>query len=204
MLAYGNVLFSIYCEDFYYRKGLVDIIDKLYLSEAPLKKLRKLNSGVGSQFFQADIVVLSSKSIFEKMPNRENLEKRNGSLSVVFSSKNMFNIISGINGYENSLFLPYDIEMGKVREVFYELIFGSDASRRMLFEKKNLVNLTSKEKKISQLFNDGLNQQQIAKSLGLNAKTVSSHLRNAMMKYQVGSLIEYRVKLKYMKSANLI
>ena len=68
MLAYGNVLFSIYCEDVYYRKGLVEILDKLYISKAPKNKLKKLSSMKdNANYFLADIVVLSSKSIFEKM-----------------------------------------------------------------------------------------------------------------------------------------
>lgn len=197
MLAYGNVLFSIYCEDVYYRKGLVEILNKLYISIAPKNKLKKISSRkVNENFFLADIVVLSSKSIFERMPIRE--RSSNNDVVIVFCSINMWHIIRGMEGYENTLFIQHNISIDNVSEIFSQIIFGTECSRKTLFEKRKFVSLTSKERKVSELLKKGLNQQQIATVIGINAKTVSSHLRSAMAKYCVSNILEYRVKLQHM------
>lgn len=197
MLAYGNVLFSIYCKDVYYRKGLVEILDKLYISKAPKNKLKKLSyMKDNANYFLADIVVLSSKSIFEKMPIRE--QSPNNDVVIVLCSENMSHIIRGMKGYDNTLFINDDIAIDEVSEIFSQIIFGSECSRKNLFEKKKYVCLTSKEKKVSELLKKGLNQQQIATVIGINAKTVSSHLRSTMAKYSVSNILEYRVKLQHM------
>lgn len=197
MLAYGNVLFSIYCEDIYYRKGLIEILNDLYVSTAPknkLKKSRSMNGNTG--FFQADIVVLSSKSIFEKMPVRE--KSTSNDVVIVFCSQNMSHIIRGMRGYDNTLFIQHDISIDKMSEIFSQIIFGTECSRKNIFEKRAFVCLTSKEKKVSELLKKGMNQQQIAMAIGINAKTVSSHLRSAMAKHRVSNILEYRIKLQNM------
>lgn len=199
MLAYGNVLFSIYCEDVYYRKGLVEILDRLYVSTAPTNKLKKLSSmGATTTFFLADIVVLSSKSIFEKMPLRERTSNSEDGVVIVFCSRNMSHIIRGMKGYDNTLFIEHDISIDKVSDIFSQVMFGTECSRRTLFEKRRFVCLTSKEKRVSELLKKGLNQQQIAVAIGINAKTVSSHIRSAMAKFRVSNVLEFRVKLQHM------
>ncbi|EHH6605191.1 hypothetical protein J6Z66_003134 [Escherichia coli] len=198
MLAYGNVLFSVYCSDFYFKKGLTELVEQLYISAAPANRQAKISGGSAKvEFFFADIVVLSSKSLFEKLPARNQSLGNDSNGVIVFCSENMSHVVHGIAGYENALILPNNISLTEISTLFLQLIFGKDISRKSLFTKCRTVNLTRKERCVSELLRKGLDQRQIVESTGMSAKAVSSHLRSAMMKYNVTSLMEYRVKLLY-------
>ncbi|MFF6013389.1 LuxR C-terminal-related transcriptional regulator [Rahnella sp. R3(2024)] len=79
-------------------------------------------------------------------------------------------------------------------------MFGTEGARKSLFIRTGLTPLTCSEKRVSSLLSKGLNQHDISRLTGINAKTVSSHLRSSMTKFKVKTLLEYRVKLSHINT----
>ncbi|WP_390902399.1 helix-turn-helix transcriptional regulator [Winslowiella toletana] len=86
-----------------------------------------------------------------------------------------------------------------MKRAFRKIIFGGSDNRKEIFERISFDRLTDREKLVSELLEKGKSQQQISKLTGMTVKTVSSHLRSAMCKHHVNSVVEYRVKLSYLK-----
>lgn len=203
MRIYGNILFSFYCNDLFFKKGLVELLDDIYNSSDSsneiIKKMKpKLGDGK-SGYHLIDVIVLSSKSIFEKLPTRDRAFDDDGIGAIVFCSVNMEHIIKGLGGYENAIFFTEELSKKEVKEALKSIIFGRDDSRKKMFERIDFDELTDRERLVSMLFKKGKNQRQISNITGINVKTVSSHLRSAMFKYHVNNVSEYRVKLSYIK-----
>ncbi|HEJ9058995.1 TPA: helix-turn-helix transcriptional regulator [Serratia fonticola] len=158
----------------------------------------KLGDGK-SGYHLIDVIVLSSKSIFEKLPTRDRAFDDDGIGAIVFCSVNMEHIIKGLGGYENAIFFTEELSKKEVKEALKSIIFGRDDSRKKMFERIDFDELTDRERLVSMLFKKGKNQRQISNITGINVKTVSSHLRSAMFKYHVNNVSEYRVKLSYIK-----
>jgi len=200
MRAYRNVLFSFFCEDLFFKKGLFELLDSVYYeSSSKCENIKSLNRVKSGDYFWIDIVVLSSKSIFEKLPKRDRAFGDDGAGVVVFCSENMTHVIKGMSGYENTIFFTDDLKLSDVKRVFRKIIFGDSNNRKEIFEKISFDRLTDREKLVSELLEKGKSQQQISKLTGMTVKTVSSHLRSAMCKHHVNSVVEYRVKLSYLK-----
>ena len=144
-------------------------------------------------------MTLTSKSIFEKLPKRDHLFEDENIGVIVFCTEKMKHIIKGITSYENAIFLDIDISVSEVEDLFKKIMTGSNESHREHFGKMSLESLTEKEKLVSELFSKGFTQQEIGRMTRMKSKTVSSHLRSAMAKYHVKSLLEYRVKLSHIK-----
>jgi len=111
----------------------------------------------------------------------------------------MTHVIKGMSGYENAIFFTDDLKLTEVKRVFRKIIFGGSDNRKEIFERISFDRLTDREKLVSELLEKGKSQQQISKLTGMTVKTVSSHLRSAMCKHHVNSVVEYRVKLSYLK-----
>ena len=79
------------------------------------------------------------------------------------------------------------------------VMFGSPLIRNNLFVRTENLALTNKERKVSDLLRKGLSHNEISTITGITPKTVSSHLRSAMQKYKVSTLLEYRIKLIHMQ-----
>lgn len=201
MRTYGNILFSFYCDDLFFKKGLFELLDSVYYKSNSKCNHKKNNQSrvENGDYYWIDIVVLSSKSIFEDLPkrDREFCDDSNG--VIVFCSENMKHIIKGVRGYEHAFFFTEDLNLFKVKNVFRSVIFGGSDSRKEIFEKIIFDGLTGREKLVSELLKNGKSQQQISKITGINVKTVSSHLRSAMSKYHVNNALEYIVKLSYIE-----
>jgi len=197
MRSYGNVLFSFYCEDIFFKKGLLDLLDQVYDEEGSLfnkeRNIRHISES--NSFYAINIVVLSSKCIFEKLPKIDKTFIDDDIGVVVFCSENMMHIIKGVSGYENAFFFTYNLNLSEVKSVFKKIIFGGEKSREIFFKEITLDKLTNREWLISELFNNGKTQSQINDMTGLSIKTISSHLRSAMNKYHVKNTLEYRIKL---------
>lgn len=203
MRAYGNVLFSFYCENLFFKKGLCELLDGVYSqSNYNYGIQKKINYGISIDYFWVDIVVLSSRSIFEKLPKRERSQDDDSTGVIVFCSENMKHVIKGVNGYENAIFFTDNLNELEVKRVLSNVIFGGSASRKDIFKKTNFDYLTEREKLVSVLLKKGMSYKEISKLTGLNIKTVSSHLRSAMSKYKVNNVLEYWVKLLYINELN--
>lgn len=210
MRAYGNILFSFYCSDLFFKKGLFELLDNVYNASSSEYDRQNVKYTVGSDdYYWVDIVVLSSKSIFEELPKR-NKEFGDGDSDgnsvgvIVFCTENMMNVIKGVNGYENAFFFTEKLSLLNVNEVFRSIIFGGGESRKRIFEKIHFDRLTNRERLVSELILKGKSQKQISNLTGINVKTVSSHLRSAMIKYHVNSVLEYIMKLSYIEDVNYI
>jgi|SRR5471030_253978 len=203
MRAYGNVLFSFYCDDLFFKKGLCELLDGVYsVSNSKDNIKNNIKRGVVDDYYWIDIVVLSSKSIFEKLPKRERSFGDDSHGVIVFCSENMTHVVKGVNGYENAIFFTDKLNVLEVKRVFTNIIFGGSARRREIFEKTKFGHLTDRERLVSELLKKGMSQKQISQLTGINVKTVSSHLRSAMSKYNVSNLLEYRVKLLYINEVS--
>lgn len=198
MLSYGNSLFSIYCKDYYFKVGLQKLLDDIYHSHVVNVRLINRHESRYNDYFQADIVVLSSRSIFEKLPERSPSLDRGGAV-IVFCSFSMSEVVRGIRGYENALFIAPDTGLDQILNIFKMVMFGSPLIRNNLFVRTENLALTNKERKVSDLLRKGLSHNEISTITGITPKTVSSHLRSAMQKYKVSTLLEYRIKLIHMQ-----
>jgi DNA-binding NarL/FixJ family response regulator len=198
MLSYGNSLFSIYCKDYYFKVGLQKLLDDIYHSHVVNVRLINRHESRYNDYFQADIVVLSSRSIFEKLPERSPSLDRGGAV-IVFCTFSMSEVVRGIRGYENALFIAPDTGLDQILNIFKMLMFGSPLIRNNLFVRTENLALTNKERKVSDLLRKGLSHNEISTITGITPKTVSSHLRSAMQKYKVSTLLEYRIKLIHMQ-----
>ncbi|MBU9831857.1 MULTISPECIES: helix-turn-helix transcriptional regulator [Rahnella] len=198
MLSYGNSLFSIYCKDYYFKVGLQKLLDDIYHSHVVNVRLINRHESRYNDYFQADIVVLSSRSIFEKLPERSPSLDRGGAV-IVFCTFSMSEVVRGIRGYENALFIAPDTGLDQILNIFKMVMFGSPLIRNNLFVRTENLALTNKERKVSDLLRKGLSHNEISTITGITPKTVSSHLRSAMQKYKVSTLLEYRIKLIHMQ-----
>ncbi|RYJ11914.1 hypothetical protein C5Y41_20605 [Rahnella variigena] len=198
MLSYGNSLFSIYCKDYYFKIGLQKLLDDIYHSHVVNVRLINRHESRYNDYFQADIVVLSSRSIFEKLPERSPSLDRGGAV-IVFCTFLMSEVVRGIRGYENALFIAPDTGLDQILNIFKMVMFGSPLIRNNLFVRTENLALTNKERKVSDLLRKGLSHNEISTITGITPKTVSSHLRSAMQKYKVSTLLEYRIKLIHMQ-----
>jgi len=198
MLSYGNSLFSIYCKDYYFKIGLQKLLDDIYHSHVVNVRLINRHESRYNDYFQADIVVLSSRSIFEKLPERSSSLDRGGAV-IVFCTFSMSEVVRGIRGYENALFIAPDTGLDQILNIFKMVMFGSPLIRNNLFVRTENLALTNKERKVSDLLRKGLSHNEISTITGITPKTVSSHLRSAMQKYKVSTLLEYRIKLIHMQ-----
>jgi DNA-binding NarL/FixJ family response regulator len=198
MLSYGNSLFSIYCKDYYFKIGLQKLLDDIYHSHVVNVRLINRHESRYNDYFQADIVVLSSRSIFEKLPERSPSLDRGGAV-IVFCTFSMSEVVRGIRGYENALFIAPDTGLDQILNIFKMVMFGSPLIRNNLFVRTENLALTNKERKVSDLLRKGLSHNEISTITGITPKTVSSHLRSAMQKYKVSTLLEYRIKLIHMQ-----
>ncbi|WP_067710031.1 MULTISPECIES: helix-turn-helix transcriptional regulator [unclassified Erwinia] len=203
MRAYGNVLFSFYSENLFFKKGLYELLDEVHsLSNYSDSTKKILNYGISSDYYWIDIVVLSSKSIFEKLPQRETSLGDDSTGVIVFCSENMKHVVKGISGYENAIFFTDNLNLVEVKRVLSNIIFGGSNNRRGIFEKTKFDQLTDREKLVSVLLKKGMSHKEISKLTGINVKTVSSHLRSAMSKYKVNNVLEYWAKLLYINDVN--
>ncbi|WP_447886824.1 helix-turn-helix domain-containing protein [Serratia fonticola] len=143
--------------------------------------------------------MLSSKSIYEDLPKRDKVFGDDGNGVIVFCSEKMKHVIKGLSGYENAFFFTDDLSLLAVKSAFRDIMFGGSDSRKRIFERITVDRLTDREKLVSELIKKGKSQQQISKITGVNVKTVSSHLRSAMIKYHVNNVLEYIVKLSHDK-----
>lgn len=209
MRTYENILFSFYCDDVFLKKGLFEILEQAQNEESgglyngcTQKIINKCS--IKDDYYWIDIVALSSKSIFQKIPQRNRLfeDEKNGVM--VFCTKKIMHLIKGMSGYENAVFIAVDAKIVEVKNIFKDILSGrkiklNGMSSRLnldtLPDRATLDKLTARERLVSELFKIGKTQQEISKLTKLNVKTVSSHLRSAMSKYHVNSLLEYRVKL---------
>lgn len=198
MLSYGNSLFSIYCKDYYFKVGLQKLLDDIYHSHVVNVRLINRHESRYNDYFQADIVVLSSRSIFEKLPERSLSPDRRGAV-IVFCTFSMSEVVRGIRGYENALFIAPDTGLDQILDIFKIVMFGSPLIRDNLFLRTENLALTNKERRVSDLLRKGLSHNEISSITGITPKTVSSHLRSAMQKYKVSTLMEYRIKLIHMQ-----
>lgn len=198
ILSYGNSLFSIYCKDYYFKVGLQKLLDDIYHSHVVNVRLINRHESRYNDYFQADIVVLSSRSIFEKLPERSPSLDRGGAV-IVFCTFSMSEVVRGIRGYENALFIAPDTGLDQILNIFKMVMFGSPLIRNNLFVRTENLALTNKERKVSDLLRKGLSHNEISTITGITPKTVSSHLRSAMQKYKVSTLLEYRIKLIHMQ-----
>ncbi|RBQ35611.1 hypothetical protein C2125_02645 [Rahnella aquatilis] len=198
MLSYGNSLFSIYCKDYYFKVGLQKLLDDIYHSHVVNVRLINRHESRYNDYFQADIVVLSSRSIFEKLPERSPSLDRGGAV-IVSCTFSMSEVVRGIRGYENALFIAPDTGLDQILNIFKMVMFGSPLIRNNLFVRTENLALTNKERKVSDLLRKGLSHNEISTITGITPKTVSSHLRSAMQKYKVSTLLEYRIKLIHMQ-----
>ncbi|RJT53709.1 helix-turn-helix transcriptional regulator [Rahnella variigena] len=198
MLSYGNSLFSIYCKDYYFKVGLQKLLDDIYHSHVVNVRLINRHESRYNDYFQADIVVLSSRSIFEKLPERSPSLDRGGAV-IVFCTFSMSEVVRGIRGYENALFIAPDTGLDQILNIFKMVMFGSPLIRNNLFVRTENLALINKERKVSDLLRKGLSHNEISTITGITPKTVSSHLRSAMQKYKVSTLLEYRIKLIHMQ-----
>lgn len=198
MLSYGNSLFSIYCKDYYFKVGLQKLLDDIYHSHVVNVRLINRHESRYNDYFQADIVVLSSRSIFEKLPERSPSLDRGGAV-IVFCTFSMSEVVRGIRGYENALFIAPDTGLDQILNIFKMVMFGSPLIRNNLFVRTENLALTNKERKVSDLLRKSLSHNEISTITGITPKTVSSHLRSAMQKYKVSTLLEYRIKLIHMQ-----
>lgn len=198
MLSYGNSLFSIYCKDYYFKVGLQKLLDDIYHSHVVNVRLINRHESRYNDYFQADIVVLSSRSIFEKLPERSPSLDRGGAV-IVFCTFSMSEVVRGIRGYENALFIAPDTGLDQILNIFKMVMFGSPLIRNNLFVRTENLALTNKDRKVSDLLRKGLSHNEISTITGITPKTVSSHLRSAMQKYKVSTLLEYRIKLIHMQ-----
>ncbi len=198
MLSYGNSLFSIYCKDYYFKVGLQKLLDDIYHSHVVNVRFINRHESRYNDYFQADIVVLSSRSIFEKLPERSPSLDRGGAV-IVFCTFSMSEVVRGIRGYENALFIAPDTGLDQILNIFKMVMFGSPLIRNNLFVRTENLALTNKERKVSDLLRKGLSHNEISTITGITPKTVSSHLRSAMQKYKVSTLLEYRIKLIHMQ-----
>lgn len=198
MLSYGNSLFSIYCKDYYFKVGLQKLLDDIYHSHVVNVRLINRHESRYNDYFQADIVVLSSRSIFEKLPERSPSLDRGGAV-IVFCTFSMSEVVRGIRGYENALFIAPDTGLDQILNIFKMVMFGSPLIRNNLFVRTENLALTNKERKVSDLLRKGLSHNEISTITGITPKTVSSHLSSAMQKYKVSTLLEYRIKLIHMQ-----
>ncbi|WP_431295523.1 helix-turn-helix transcriptional regulator [Rahnella sp. PAMC 25559] len=112
----------------------------------------------------------------------------------------MTHILTGITGYDLVSCISVDIKLERVAQIFFVLMFGTEGARKSLFIRTGLTPLTCCEKRVSSLLSKGLNQHDISRLTGINAKTVSSHLRSSMTKFKVKTLLEYRVKLSHINT----
>ena len=88
MRAYRNILFSFFCEDLFFKKGLFELLDSVYYESSSKCENKKSLGRVGSDdYLWIDIVVLSSKSIFEKLPKRDRAFGDDAAGVVVFAQK---------------------------------------------------------------------------------------------------------------------
>ncbi|OKP17531.1 hypothetical protein BSQ40_28525 [Serratia fonticola] len=118
---------------------------------------------------------------------------------IIFCSEKMKNVIRGLSGYENAFFFSEGPSLLEVQDVFVDIIFGGSDSHKSIFERTTIDRLTDREALVSELIKRGKSQQQISNITGVNVKTVSSHLRSAMIKYHVSNVLEYIVKMSYGK-----
>jgi DNA-binding CsgD family transcriptional regulator len=198
MRAYGNILFSFYCNDLFFKKGLCELIDGVFSASNSKDNIQNnLIRGSFDDYYWIDIVVLSSKSIFEKLPKRARSFGDESHGVILFCSENMMHVVKGVNGYENAIFFTDKLNVLDVKRAFANIIFGGSARRREIFENTKLAHLTNRERLVSELLRKGMSQKQISQLTGINVKTVSSHLRSAMSKYNASNLLEYRIKLLY-------
>ncbi|HHQ6628157.1 TPA: helix-turn-helix domain-containing protein [Serratia fonticola] len=201
MLACGNILFSFYCDNIFFKKGLYELLDEVYCeskSSCEDKKDPQCKSG-GKEFYLIDIVVLSSRIIYEYLPKRDGAFGDESNGVIVFCSEKMNHVIKGLSGYENAFFFTEGFSLLEVRSVFLNIISGGDDSHEIIFKRINIDRLTDREMLVSKLIKKGKSQQQISNITGINVKTVSSHLRSAMTKYHVNNVLEYIVKISYDK-----
>ncbi|WP_447907964.1 helix-turn-helix domain-containing protein [Serratia fonticola] len=201
MRACGNIFFSFYCDNLFFKKGLFELLDGVYYeskSNCENKKDPQHKVG-GNDYYLIDIVVLSSKSIYEDLPKRDKVFGDDGNGVIVFCSEKMKHVIKGLSGYENAFFFTEDLSLLAVKSAFRDIIFGGSDNRKRIFERITVDRLTNREKLVSELIKKGKSQQQISKITGVNVKTVSSHLRSAMIKYHVNNVLEYIVKLSHDK-----
>ena len=63
------------------------------------------------------------------------------------------------------------------------------------------ISLSRREKQIIRMVNNGLNNKDIAESLGLSIRTIEAHRMNILRKFQVNSIEEV---IEYCRSANLL
>lgn len=174
------------------------LLDDIYHSHVVNVRLINRHESRYNDYFQADIVVLSSRSIFEKLPERSPSLDRGGAV-IVFCTFSMSEVVRGIRGYENALFIAPDTGLDKILNIFKMVMFGSPLIRNNLFVRTENLALTNKERKVSDLLRKGLSHNEISTITGITPKTVSSHLRSAMQKYKVSTLLEYRIKLIHMQ-----
>jgi len=211
MRAYENVMFSFYCDNIFFKKGLIEILDEARKEVGENIHHRKSELiSKGSQdddtYDWIDIVALSSKSISEKLPRRERLfdDERTG--VIVFCTEKMMHVIKGLEGYENAIFISIDRGVDEVKSIFKNILSSRADSRRSMFRGTVLSKLTDREKLVTRLFKEEMSQQEISRVTKMTVKVVSHHLRSDMTKYHVNTLMEYRVKLNYvieMKYAKL-
>lgn len=201
MQVCGNILFSFYCDDLFFKKGISELLDNVYYESKynyEDKKDPKFKAR-GGNYYLIDIVILSSRNIYEYLPKRDGVFGDDGNAVIVFCSKKMKHVVKGLSGYENAFFFTEGFSLLEVENVFRNIIFGGNDSRARIFERITVDRLTKREKLVSELIKKGKSQQQISNITGVNVKTVSSHLRSAMIKYHVNNVLEYIVKLSHDK-----
>lgn len=195
MRAYKNVLFSFYCDDIFFKTGLYDMLDDVFNES-------KDNSNIdhnfnAEEYICIDIVVLSSRNVFEKPPVRSDVTSESSHGVIVFCSEHVKHVIRGLSGYERAIFFTDHTNIAEMKEVFSKIISCGLKFRNGVFFHESLKKLTHREVVVSTLFKQGNSQAQISCITGMGVKTVSSHLRSAMDKYYVNNTIEYLVKLSY-------
>lgn len=194
MFIIGDCLFSIRCEDIFFKIGIQEVFKVICSSIISLNTNSIPCKLEINDYFFIDIIVLSSKAIYEKVPE-EIINKRNHHAAIIFCSESMENILTGITGYDLVLFISTGVKLYKLSKIFCVILFGTKDARKSLFARTGLPPLNSNEIRVSLLLSKGLNQHDISRLTGITTKSVSLHLRSAMTKFKVKTLLEYRVKL---------
>lgn len=202
MRAYENVMFSIHCDDIFFKMGLVDILDAARgeIVKNGSHQRPALKSGK-NDYNWIDIVALSSKSILEKLPQKGRLFDGENTGVIVFCTDRMMNVIKGLDGYEQAIFISADADVEEIKRVFTQALINGSESRKGMLREKGLDRLNDREEWVTKLFKEEMTQQEISELTKMSVKLVSHHLRSAMTKYQVNNLLEYCVKHNYVTGA---
>ena len=196
MRIYGNFFLSFYCDDVFFKNGIVNVLDEISQENKAREGGRvKYINNEHFDFFWIDVLVFSSHFVYKAIPKRNFVFDQESSFVIVFCSESMMRIIKGITGYETSLFISLRTGVMEVKKIFQSIFWGGKEDGLCNATKVHLGCLTHKEKVLSSLLKKGMSQMEISLITSTPIKSVSSKLRSAMSKYYVDNLLEYRLKL---------